>query len=80
MGCNFDQEIGNLLYNIAWLRRRNGLSKREMARRLGIGVASLNAIERGELPNVSVEIFFNIEKSFGIHPKDQLAGRLGEDL
>lgn len=39
---------------------------------MGIGVASLHKIERGEMPKrLTVEVIFQIEKEFGIPPKDQ---------
>ena len=44
------EELDNLLYNIAWLRRTEGLSKREMAKRLGVGRKTLDLMERGEVP------------------------------
>lgn len=41
-------------HNVAWLRNHYGLSKSEMARIMGIGVSSLNRIEKGEIPAKTV--------------------------
>lgn len=58
--------------NVCFLRKITGLSKRKMATIMGIGVASLHKIERGEMPKrLTVEVIFQIEKEFGIPPKDQ---------
>ena len=45
-----NKEIEYFCHNIAFLRKSHGLSKKEMAKILGIGIWSLNKIERGELP------------------------------
>ena len=44
------EQVANLCHNIAYLRRRHGLTKKEMALTLGIGVRSLSLIEDGRLP------------------------------
>ena len=60
------------LYNVAWLRRKHGLSKKDMAKILGISTATRNKIEKGEMPpRMSVEIVFNIYEYFGVLPKNQ---------
>ncbi len=65
-----DAEI--FMFNVTRLRKRHGLTKKEMAKTLGISVGTLNKIEKGELPpRMSVEIVFNIYQHFGIHPKNQ---------
>lgn len=69
----------NFTYNVSYLRKHYGLSKKKMAELLDIGVGSLNKIEMGELPpRLSVEILFNIYNNFGVHPKDILGRQLGE--
>ena len=71
----FDNEIDIFLKNISYLRKHNKLSKRKMAEILGIGVKSLNKIENGELPpRIGVNVFFKIEKNFGISPKNLFSG------
>ena len=57
--------------NILRLRRRAKLSKKEMAKVLGIGTKSLNLLESGKIPpRLSCEIFCAIHRQFGILPKD----------
>lgn len=66
------------LRNIIWLRKHNGLSKKEMAKRLDIGLWSLNKIEKGELPpRLHCDIIFAVHQNFGIPCADLLDRRLG---
>ena len=68
------------LHNIVWLRKHNGLSKKEMAKRLEIGLWSLNKIERGELPpRLHCDIIFAVHHEFGIPYADLLSIRLDEE-
>ncbi len=58
-------------YNIRFLRRKYKLSRAEMAKRLGIGVQTLRALEKDEIPSrLSCEILFRIYNEFGICPKN----------
>ncbi len=75
------EELDNLLYNIAWLRRTEGLSKREMAKRLGVGRKTLDLMERGEVPpRLSASVIFAVEKRFGVGRSALLSRRLGERI
>ena len=66
-------------HNIRWLRKKHGLSKRKMAELLGIGLWSLNRLERGQIPpRMTIEILFAVQKHFGISPAAQLESRLGD--
>ena len=68
-----EKEIQIFLNNVALLRKKHGLSKKAMAKILGIGVASLNKLESGILPpRVTVDVFFRIYNYFGISPTEQL--------
>lgn len=69
-------------YNVRFIRMRYNIPKKEMAKKLGIGIKSLDKIEDGEMPQrLSVEIFFRIRNIFGIQPKKQLEKYLThEDL
>ena len=79
MGKCFMKEREIFLYNIAWLRRHHGISKKKMAELLEIGVGSLNKMESGKMPpKLSVVVLFAVQDSFGIRPQDLLARRLGE--
>ena len=63
----------NLSYNLIWLRKHYGISKRQMAYLLHISVGSINKIERGELPpNLNVDFLFLILKYFHIRPNELL--------
>ena len=69
-----------LLHNIRWLRKHHGLSKREMAKRLGIGLWSLNKIEKGELPpRLHCDILFAVQRVFGVSCEELLESHLGYD-
>ncbi len=55
--------------NIRRLRKQYALSKKEMAKRLGIGMRSLEKIERGDIPvRLGCQIIFNASRCFGIRP------------
>lgn len=70
--------MNNFLHNVVWLRKQHGLSKKQMAKILGIGIGSLNKLENGELPpRMSIRILDRIQKYFGISKADQFAKRLG---
>ncbi len=58
-----------LCYNIKQLRLTNQLSKRKMARLLGISTRSLTMIERGEIPpRLTCKILFQVCGTFYITP------------
>lgn len=74
-----EKELENFMYNIAWLRKHYGLSKRKMAELLDIGLWSLNQIEKGIMPpRLGVDILFALRKNFGLRIADLLSRRLGE--
>lgn len=75
-----DRECEILLYNIVWLRKHHGLSKKEMAKLLKLGAKSMDQIESGHVPlRMGVENLFQIWSHFGIKPSDQVSKRLGEE-
>ena len=64
-----EQELQNFCKNITLLRKRHGLSKKEMAKLLGIGIWSLNKIERGELPpRLNANVILAVYRQFGVRP------------
>ncbi|MBQ9963765.1 MAG: helix-turn-helix transcriptional regulator, partial [Clostridia bacterium] len=66
-----------LSHNMKHIREQYAFSKRDMARLLGIGIGSLNKLEKGELPpRLGVEILFNIQHYFGISPQILLTEKL----
>ncbi len=69
MNSNIEHLI--LCENIRNLRKNNGLSKKEMAKLLGIGIKRLNLLEQNIIPKrLSCSIIIKIYKNFGILPKD----------
>ncbi len=59
--------------NVKHLREVHGLSKREMAKRLHVGVKTLEKLECGIFPDrLGVNILFRIHREFGIPPARQL--------
>ncbi|MBQ2699666.1 MAG: helix-turn-helix transcriptional regulator [Clostridia bacterium] len=64
----------NMVNNLIRLRKEKGLSRREMARLLGIGPLMLAKIEQGTLSRrLSAEIFLAIEEVFGLLPSQILS-------
>ena len=67
----------NLTRNLVWLRKAHGLSQRDMAKRLGIGVSSLRKLERGTVPpRLNVGFLLSIAQQFGISPGEMLEQEL----
>ena len=65
-----ETEIMFFCENIKALRKINNLSKKEMAKLIGIGTKSLTLIENGRLPpRLGCDVLFEIQKKFGIVPK-----------
>ena len=71
------KDIENFLYNIAWLRKNHGISKKNMAKILKISISTLNKIEEGILPpKLSANVVWRIYLKFGIRPDEQFRKRL----
>ena len=65
-----ETEIMFFCENIKALRKINNLSKKEMAKLIGIGTKRLTLIENGRLPpRLGCDVLFEIQKNFGIVPK-----------
>ena len=59
-------DLENFSNNIKQLRKTHGLSKKEMASIMGIGVGSLTKLEQGILPpKATVQILLNLHEHFG---------------
>ncbi len=57
--------------NLKAIRNKNGLSKKEMSKKLGIGTRSLSLIESGIAPpRLSSNILIKINREFGILPSE----------
>lgn len=69
MKKTLEYEIEIFMENIAYLRKKNGYTKKRMAKLLGISVYQLNLIEKGIMPKkLSVAVLFSIHNSFGLMP------------
>ena len=72
-------QLANLLYNLAWIRKSCGISKRQMSALLGISIGTLNKIEKGEVPpRMSAEVLIKVQTYFCLRMQDLLERRLGE--
>lgn len=64
---NLEKEMAIFCENIRMLRTMHRLSQKEMAKKLGIGVKSLSALEHGVIPpRLSVEIVLHTSRCFHI--------------
>lgn len=76
MVYNKDESYDIFCHNVSALRKRHCLSKKKMARILGIGIASLDKIERGVIPKrMSCDVLIRLGKYFDISFCDLLAER-----
>lgn len=66
--------------NVAWLRRTHGLSQKEMAQRLHIGLHSLRKIEQGLMPpRLGAAVLLHIHDVFGILPEEMFSPLYSEE-
>ena len=67
MKQEYQNDIVAFSDNIKQLRHSHNLSKKSMAKIMGIGIGSLNKLESGILPpRVDVQCLLNLNKHFGI--------------
>ena len=67
-------EIRVFCENVKALRQREKLSKKEMAKRLGIGVGSLTRIENGMIPpRLRCNVLVKIHICFGVLPEQMFS-------
>ena len=73
-----NQELcANLIHNIIALRKQYSLTKRAMAKLLGISLYSLNKLENGVMPHhLDVEMVFRAQACFGIPIRELFDKRL----
>ena len=72
-----DNELSVFCENIKTLRKREGLSKKEMAKKLGIGVKNLTLLESGVVSKrLGAHILINIRKFFHISPHDMFSTKI----
>ena len=67
MNRSVKKETQMFCENISAIRKKLRLSKKEMAKILGIGIGSLSKIENGVIPpKMSCKVLFKINKNFNI--------------
>ncbi len=76
MAIDNQKQIKTFLTNITAIRRHYGLSKKQMTQLLGISIQSLNKIEKGEMPNLSVNILYRVYDLFGIKSSELFTEKL----
>ena len=70
MKQKIERETSVFCANVKALRQREKLSKKEMAKRLGIGVGSLTKLESGILPpRLTCNILIKLHTCFGVLPE-----------
>lgn len=74
---NVDKQLPVLCENLHHLRTKHGLSKAEMAHILGIGMKTLNSLERGQSsPRLGSSVLYNASVYFNIKTDDLLHSRI----
>lgn len=64
-----DKYIQYFCENIKALRKISKLSKRKMAKKLGICIKWITALEKGKMPTeLSVDVLISINRYFGVTP------------
>ena len=68
---NINRKAESLALNLYLIRKKNSLTQKEMAKRIGIGINTLRQLEKGNIPSrVSVGLIFNISNEFNIEPHE----------
>jgi len=71
------EEYDIVCENIRYLRKKYGLSRTAMARRLHITVRTLDLLEAGIFPDrIRIGIFFHVWQAFDVPPTMMLTCRL----
>lgn len=67
-------ELENFCRNVAYIHRKLALSKAQMAKTMGIGIATLDNIEKGVITKrAGVSIFFEMYDNLGVSPATLLS-------
>lgn len=73
------KEFENITHNIAWLRKKNNLTKKQMAILLGMSVESLSKIEKGKsCRKLNLNMIFDIMCLFNVSADELFNTRLGD--
>lgn len=68
-----------LSHNILFLRNSNNITKKEMAKILGVGIETLNKLEKGVLPpRLNVEVLIRIQEYFNVPLCFQVSEKIGD--
>ncbi len=68
------ERLRDFMKNVAWLRSQYGLSKRQMAKRLGVGVGTINKMEQGRFPpRLCISVLYKIYSEFGVTLEGQFS-------
>ncbi len=74
------KELRTFMKNVAWLRTHYGLSKKDMAKLLGVSVMTLTRIERGQFPSqLHISVMYNIQRHFGVRISNQFVDITSEE-
>ena len=72
-------EFSNFCCNIRYLRKKNGLTQKQMAKKLKISVGYVRMLERGQIPaRMGILTIWDAHIAFGVPIKDILEGLLEE--
>ncbi|MBQ4602685.1 MAG: helix-turn-helix transcriptional regulator [Clostridia bacterium] len=73
------EEFENITHNIAWLRKKNNITKKQMALLLGMSVRSLSKIEKGvSCRKLNLNTVFDIMCLFNVSADELFNTRLGD--
>ena len=76
MDHSVEKAIDNLIHNTMWLMESRGLSKKEMAKMMGISISSLSKIEKGEFPmRLGSRILCKMHESFSVTSDELMCRR-----
>ena len=62
-----ERAIKNVMYNVAYLRKKNGYTRKQMAEIMGVSLRTINMFEKGEHPpRLSCHYLYNLKPHFKI--------------
>ena len=73
------KELENITHNIAWLRKNNNMTKKQIALLLGMSVRSLSKIEKGvSCRKLNLNTVFDIMCLFNVSADELFNARFGD--
>ena len=74
---NTEEHCRNICHNIRFLRRKYGLSRTAMARRIHVTIKTLDSMEAGVIPDrIGIYFLYYVQQAFDIAPQDLMMTRL----